>query len=286
MRIPGKWRLQMAWRALRERRRHAQAIAAVERFPRETQKKSHNLDRPLVVTLTSYPARFGDLDKTLKSLLDQTISPDLVILWLAESDLDELPDSVKNLKKFDLEIRPCADFRSYKKLVPALECFPDSFLVTADDDLYYPKDWLKNLIAPYPGGQIIPCHRMHMAKRRSDGFLLPYNEWELETSRRDAADGGEILFPTGGAGCLYPPGSLDPVVTNEDLFLKLAPNADDVWFFWCARMAMSKHINTPQTFHMTEWPSSQDVALKHDNFFSNGNDTQIRALEEYFGQVP
>ena len=286
MRIPGKWRMQMAWRTLRERRRHAQAIAAVERFPRETHKKSHNLDRPLVVTLTSYPARFGDLDKTLKSLLDQTISPDLVILWLAESDLDELPDSVKNLKKFDLEIRPCADLRSYKKLVPALECFPDSFLVTADDDLYYPNDWLKNLIDCYPGGQIIPCHRIHMAKRRSDGFLLPYQDWELETSRQAAADENEILFPTGGAGCLYPPGALDPVVTKDDLFLNLAPNADDVWFFWCARMAGSKHINTPQAFEMIEWPTSQDVALKHDNFFSDGNDRQIRALENHFGPVP
>lgn len=286
MRIPGKWRMQMAWRALQERRRQAKAIAAVERFPHETHKLPHGLDRQLIVTLTSYPARFGDLDKTLKSLLDQTMPPDLVILWLAEDDINELPASVNGLTGFELEIRSCDDLKSYKKLVPALESFPDSFLVTADDDLYYPRNWLKNLIECYPGGQVIPCHRMHVAKRRADGSLAPYQEWELETAKREVADATQILFPTGGAGCLYPPGALDPIATKRELFLDLAPNGDDLWFFWCARMAGAKHINTPQKFPMIEWPASQNVALKHDNFFSDGNDRQIRALEKYFGPVP
>ena len=49
-------------------------------------KKKHQLPAPLIVSLTSYPVRFKTLPKTLKCLLNQSIIPDKIILWIAYED--------------------------------------------------------------------------------------------------------------------------------------------------------------------------------------------------------
>ena len=48
--------------------------------------KKHSLDKELVVSLTSYPSRFNILPITIQSLLNQTVKPDRIILWLYEKD--------------------------------------------------------------------------------------------------------------------------------------------------------------------------------------------------------
>ena len=98
--------------------------------------------------------------------------------------------------------------RSYKKIIPALEAFPQAFIVTADDDLYYPRDWLTKLVGGFaPNERVIACVRAHKPEM-SRGTFGPYSSWTWEF-----VTSGEVrddLFPTGGAGALYPPGSLAP----------------------------------------------------------------------------
>ncbi|NQX93392.1 MAG: hypothetical protein HRT64_00430 [Erythrobacter sp.] len=101
-----------------------------------------------------------------------------------------------------------------------------------------------------------------------------------------APDSQSRLFPTGVGGVLYPPGAFDKQVTDENLFMKLAPRGDDIWFFWMARLAGTQQRRTEEWFDLLEWPSSQEVALAADNLHGDGNDRQIRAMEEHFGPVP
>ena len=46
--------------------------------------RPHGLPVPLIISLTSFPARYDTLHLTLKSLMGQSVRPDRVILWLAE----------------------------------------------------------------------------------------------------------------------------------------------------------------------------------------------------------
>ena len=55
--------------------------------------KKHSLDKELIVSLTSYPKRFDILPITIQSLLNQTVKPDRIILWLYEKDYFRLPAS-------------------------------------------------------------------------------------------------------------------------------------------------------------------------------------------------
>src|SRR5690554_4678603 len=71
--------------------------------------RHHGLPERVVVTLTSYPARYATLALTLKSLLTQSVRPDNVILWIAHDDAHSLPSSVTALRNDGLQIRYCDD---------------------------------------------------------------------------------------------------------------------------------------------------------------------------------
>lgn len=65
-----------------------------------------------VVSLTSYPKRISTVWITIETLLWQSIKPDVIILWLADSQFDgveSLPRELLNLQKRGLSIRFCDD---------------------------------------------------------------------------------------------------------------------------------------------------------------------------------
>jgi hypothetical protein len=281
----GSYRLYQ-WRERRRARALLRAAKqAVARFPLVPYRRGHGLAGPLVVSLTSYPARFATLGATIRSLLDQTVQPDRTILWVGHKDLSSLPTDVRSLVSHGLEIRGCHDVRSYTKLIPALAAFPNAYHVTADDDIYYPPDWLARLVDTVdPARPAVIAMRAHLAGLDADGRLRPYTSWQLATaSCGDTADG--LLFPTGVAGVLYPPDALSSEVHDEATFLRLAPRADDVWFFWMARRRGTAQVRVPGSFDLVTWPSSQAVGLLNDNLMAGGNDRQIRAVEEAIGPV-
>ena len=238
----------------------------------------------MIVSLTSYPARFGTLHLTLACLLDQTVRADRTILWIADGDLPALPTSVREFERRGVEIKACDDLRSYKKLVPALEAYPDAFVATADDDIYYGRRWLEVLVDGCSRG-VISCHRAHRIKFAEGGKAQPYLDWDFDA--RDAASrqpSGDLL-PTGAGGILYPPYSLDGRVTDRALFERLSPNGDDLWFYWCARMAGTKYRKVGGKVWPINWEGSQESSLWEGNE-RGGNDAAIAALERQFGYLP
>ena len=133
-----------------ELRPHKQRIRADLRLALRwaLRHKPHWLPGRLVVSLTSYPKRFKGLATTLKTLLSQEVRPDFVVLWIYKDDAHLLPPNVLRLRSKGLSIRIVdVDMRSYLKLVPALAEFDDAYIVTADDDIYYPRDWLSMLVS-------------------------------------------------------------------------------------------------------------------------------------------
>ena len=74
-------------------------------------------DGPVIVSLTTYPGRIDQVWKTISSLLNQTLKPKRVILWLAKEQFPagKLPESVQRLTTRGLEICYCEDLKSHKK---------------------------------------------------------------------------------------------------------------------------------------------------------------------------
>jgi hypothetical protein len=240
----------------------------------------HNLHSALIVSFTSYPPRFVKLHLTIKSLLNQSIRPDKIKLWIAEADFVCLPEEVLVLSKnnYDFEIKCCEDIKSYKKLIPTLVSHPDAFVAIADDDAYYPKKWLHQLISCYTdNGQII-AHRTHKVAYNSIG-IFPYQEWA------QAADGSEndVLMATGIGGVLYPPRCFDKKVFEKDLFMELCSTADDIWFFWMSRINGVNTVTIPHKTNTVCWVGTHDSGLARTNVTYNGNDNCLNNLIKSFG---
>ncbi len=251
---------------------------------REVAAQPHGLDAPLVVSLTSFSPRFPQLHLTLQCLLKQSIAADETILWIAHQDMAQLTQEILSLQDAGLTIRACDDTRSYKKLVPALVEDPNRYLVTADDDCYYRADWLEGLVnSSKDSPKAVVSHRAHRMVLKADGSCAPYERW---TKNIDQLAEGPEVFATGVGGVLYPPHALDARATDSELFQKICPNADDVWFYWMARLndRYVRHVG-PKT-RILEWAGTQDVSLRsinHGPEADNGNDRAIAAMIAEFG---
>lgn len=269
-----------------QRRRLAAAMAATDAFPTIAERRAHGLTTPLIVSLTSYPKRYATLARTLRSLLDQTVRPDRLVLWLAAHDRAALPADVLALVEHGLEIRECADLRSAKKLLPALAAFPDATIVTTDDDVYYEPRWLERLVdaaRAHPGAVV--GYRGHVAHFDAGGQPAAYEDWSFDTDATADIGPGRLLFLTGVSGILYPPGALHRDVLDAETYLALCPRADDIWFFAMAVREGTARRRVAHRMPVVEWPASQEDALNSYNFHESGNDAQFAALLERFPQL-
>lgn len=233
--------------------------------------------RPVVVSLTTTEGRLGRrVDIAIATIFGQRTPPDRVVLWLDERLRERpLPRTLRPLQRAGLEVRYCEDIGPHTKLIPSLRAFPDSLVVTADDDILYPPTWLEELLASYeqaPGA--IHCHRAHGMRTTPDGKLAPYQDWDLGAP--GVVGPAHRLFQTGVGGVLFPPGSLAEEVFDVEAFRRLCPANDDIWFKAMALLAGTPMKKVaPLSPRYTEISGLQASALYQTNLVRN--DEQLRA---------
>ena len=206
----------------------------------------------LIVSLTSFPGRIGSVDRTVNTLLQQTLKPDRLVLYLAGSQFPggtaDLPESLLELQGYGLEIRWCDDLRSYKKLVPALRDFPEDIIVTADDDIYYQSDWLESLYRSFlRDPDCIHTRRACFLKYYNNGLVDIYAHYA--NGRCIPYYGNQLM---GGAGTLYPPHSLHEDVFDTGQIKTLIPTYDDI-YFWAMAVINGKKIVTVRNHDVNIW---------------------------------
>ena len=243
---------------------------------------------PLVVSLTSYEERFDDLEISLYSIFVQNVKPDRIILWLSDKyNLVNLPYSISKYIKNGLEIRFVKDIGSYTKIIYALKEFSSCIIVTADDDIIYPKDWLKNLYLSYISSpQDIHVHRAHRVIT-NDKKIAPYETWEKHVQEESARFDN---FLTGVGGTLYPPNCFISEVFREDIFLESAPFADDIWL-WCMALlsdrkirVVKNHISTLTCTNILRQIGINKGKTLYSSNKSGGNDRQLNSLLLLYGR--
>lgn len=246
----------------------------------------HGLSAPLVVSLTSYPVRFATLSLTLRSLLLQSVRPDHVILWVAEEHRGALPRDILALQAHGLTISFCDnELRSHNKYIHSFKLYPDAFIVTADDDTYYWRHWLRQLVSAYdPQERTIPCHRILRISLTGNGLPAPYRQWQWDSDERGASS---LIFPTGVGGVLYPPHSLAPEVSDRERILALCPREDDAWLFWMAQRNGFQFKLAHRARRLVHWHGTQEHGLMWQNVYDgSGSDEQIKALIAAYGWPP
>lgn len=227
----------------------------------------------VIVSLTSFPGAAEYAAGAVRSILDGTVKPDRIVLYLTMSRFPDgkIPESLSKLRDENLifEIRDHEpDIRSYQKLVPALRDFPDDIIVTIDDDVKYHPRMLEKLLhfhSLHP--HAIIAHRAKMIHPDK-----PYRKWKKYRwyhflFKRNRA--GLANLQTGVGGVLYPPGALRPEMIDESLFSRLAPTADDIWFWAAAAANDTKVFPVPFGYNkMKGLGKPKSLSLKLTNFKS------------------
>jgi hypothetical protein len=246
--------------------------------------------KQVIISLTSFPAAISYAIQAVKSILEGIVLPDKIVLYLTFSQFGEsgipmeLQELVKNNPVFEIRNYD-DDIRSYRKLVPALNDFPDAVIVTIDDDVWYDKDMLRVLLRlhdKFPDA--ILAHRAKKIKLNA-----PYRKWKkyrwyhfvfkrIHSSYRN--------LQTGVGGVLYPPHSLKKEMIDSELFKAIAPTTDDIWF-WAAAVANgTKIIPVPFGYNKPRGlKKPKGLSLKTTNFKS-GIDLNSESLKKILKKYP
>lgn len=240
-------------------------------------------DANVIISLTAVSYRFHSLHLVLASLLNQSVKPLAIHLWLDKESMKKLPRKVLNFEKYGVEFHEVEDLRSYKKLIFALQTFPDHSVITVDDDVIYPNHWLQHLLAEnkeYP--HEILSYRCKKLALRDAGNLDKYSTFPVVELSSDTLSCLSYLA-IGYAGILYPKDSLSPEVQNKDYFMTHCATADDVWFKAMALLQKTpcRKINA-QIGKEVNPPFTQGKRLTKTNVHQNLNDVQLqRVFEDY-----
>ena len=110
----------------------------------------------VVVTMTSWVKRIGNVKKVVESVMDNTMKPDRLYLNLSKSEFNgiELPDDL--VEYFNLDDRLIINWvdgentKTMKKVFPILQYLDDEdIIITADDDILFPKDLIESRIRDF-----------------------------------------------------------------------------------------------------------------------------------------
>jgi hypothetical protein len=241
-------------------------------------------EKKCIVSLTSFPGRIENVWIVIECLLRQSYKPDAIILWLSKHQFNgtSIPDSLLKQQQRGLTIKFVDDdLKSHKKYLYAFDLYPNDYMVTVDDDLYYDEDLIDNLIkmkSKFPNS--IATNRCHKMLINNVGEIQKYGRWMHNSTELKPS---YILFPTCGFGTLYSRQDFTDSYNNIELIKKLAPFADDIWLKIQTLLANSSIVtNNKYNKDPLTVKSSQIESLVKVNVQAGRNDEQLEAVLIYF----
>lgn len=238
----------------------------------------------IIVSLTTFPARFDMIELCLKSLVLQTIKPDKIMVYLDNNCIQsEIDLKLGKYMQYGIEfILKQEDLKPHKKYFYAMQDFPNDIVITVDDDAIYPPDLIESLLLAnkkYP--DCICARRVHKITRKFNGELHSYNNWinNYTISKKPSFK----LIATGIGGVLYPPNCLDKRAFDKQSIMQTSLRQDDLWLKFMEVLNGTKTVwasnKCPEPYTIE---NSQTVCLSHENVANFQNDNAINLLTSKF----
>ena len=109
----------------------------------------------IIVTFTSFPGRINNVAKLVYSILRNTRKPDLIVCNLSKEEFPngilDLPHDMRLMIKggyFEVHFVD-KNTRQFKKLIPTLDRFPNDVVISIDDDVIYPENFIESMYNDY-----------------------------------------------------------------------------------------------------------------------------------------
>ena len=172
-------------------------------FPkfRNIVKKRQN---KILISLTSYKKRFIFLPTVIKSLKNQSMTPNKIVLVLSKNDMKNYKLKINGIDIITVK----KDLKPHKKYYYTMLKYREYAIVTVDDDIMYCKNMLKSLYNSYiDHPNIVSGRRGHLMRYKTNGELNKYVSWNFDYNRTIKAN--YDIFFTGVGGVIYPPDILN-----------------------------------------------------------------------------
>jgi len=240
----------------------------------------------IIVSLTTFPARINYVHIAIRSILNQTLRPKNIILWLGKEFFPDeeatLPSSLLQLKSLGLKIEFCEDLKAHTKYYYAFQKYPENLVITVDDDIIYPKNLLEVLLETHQKHpNCVVANRVRYVEIENKDYK-PYREWKINKLKNQ--NPSKKILATGVSGVLYQPSLFKDSVFDIEGMKKTGCIGDDIWL---KAAQLDSDLPVVCTNYYTkafiEIPLSQEKSLFRTNVFENDNDRQVQEVFEYFG---
>ena len=214
----------------------------------------------IIVSLTTWSKRIGNLPVVLDTIFNQSMQPDLIVLNLAFNEI--IPNDIQlYINAHNIEINRVPDTKVYKKIIPTLKKYPNDCIISIDDDWLYPEGMIADLIKmhtlypnyPISGNDVVlfglQCHCGCSSLTKADFF-------------------GDYL------------NQIDDEIINK------CPSSDIVYTFFSS-LSGHPYIRTEGQYFSNMQPYGQDEGYSEKNqiMFESINQSFLY-LTERFGTVP
>ncbi len=241
----------------------------------------------VIVSLTSFPARIGQLWKVTGMLLRQHADVPLhTILWLSAEQFPhregDLPRRLLRQRRKGLDIRFVdEDLKPHKKYYYSFLEYPRSVVITVDDDVLYPLTLVQGLLDThrrYPHS--ICCNRGRLMPPAGSEREAGYATWRVLADTEQPCEDNAIL-PTGVGGVLYPPEAYDKRIFDREAIMQTCLRADDLWLNFMCRLHHSGIVHSPNRILYVNLFFSQKGSLYKSNVNRAYNDGVIAHISQW-----
>lgn len=186
-------------------------------------------DKKIILSMATMPCRKDRLIENLPSIYSQSCDFDILILNVnnnvTSEDMNWYYELTHTYDK--MIVNKCEDkWKSCNKLLPTLEMYPDDIIITIDDDVFYPKDCIKELIIQYKKtSDCIIAHEINPLKITNNKINY-INGYDIKLKQKEW---GKYL-----TGCaLFPPHVFDNTdLYDYDKMLYCTEGTHDELWFW------------------------------------------------------
>ncbi|MFA1624374.1 hypothetical protein ACDY96_16515 [Rhizobium mongolense] len=271
----------------------SETLATPLTYARDTEGE---IDFAPIVSLTTISGRLDACQKTIESLLAQTLKPHSINLYISEEAhlLDEGISRhnplLAQIAELGVNVYAVPNIGPYRKQIPVISqlrtsgASDSSCIVTVDDDVLYPPAAIERIVEQCRSRGEVAAHRGRRIHRNGERFA-EYSTFDVPVSVSSLEN-----LPNGRNGIAFLLGHV-PFDAKYLVGPVIAPTADDLWLKFVTLVRCIPCAILEPTAMMDPALDYEDVFPERKEglwrgFNANGsNDISLESLDVYFSRM-
>ena len=189
-------------------RKNYESMANMDSYKKDLANLFERKINGVIVSLTTYSIRTDSIVQTIKSLLEQTVMPEKILLWLSE---ENFPNKESDLSQELLDLRENPMFEicfvpkniePHKRYSQTMQEYPNRPIIVINGNEIYDNNLIELLFESYKAyPNCVSCIRGNRVLFKNDTDAPAYQTWHFDVSEQKSKG----FVAVGADAVLYPP---------------------------------------------------------------------------------